>query len=75
MMSYSTRWEISTVAVWITSEVHEICCIIFFSILSKSLALWVFALAGYHFSWQTSPNQSATDLVQITLVSEVGFQC
>lgn len=28
-----------------------------------------------HFSWQTTPNQSATDLVQIRLVSEVGFQC
>lgn len=30
MMSYSTRWETSTVAFWITSEVHENCCIISF---------------------------------------------
>lgn len=74
-MSRSTRWEISTVAVWITSEVHEICCILFFLFYPNCLALRVFALAGYHFSWQTSPNQSATDSVQITLVSEVGFQC
>ena len=28
-----------------------------------------------HFSWRAAPNLSATDLVRITLVSEVGFQC
>lgn len=70
---YTVRWETYTVAFWIVLDVHEI-TVLFFLFYPNCWLCATLLWLDIHFSWRAVPNLSATDLVRITLVSEVGFQ-
>lgn len=61
-------------AFWIEFDVLEI-AVLFFLFYPNCWLRVSLLWPDIHFSWRVAPNLSATDLVRITLVSEVGFQC